>query len=457
MFKLRLSLITLLVLSITTLHISASTYVQDKPADNIVRIEIPLKDGKLSVRDILNSMCDAAGIDPGERFDKIKLSINVSSTLGKLQLRILNKATGGTMNMDVQDDRVVLEIDRNAVAKQTDLIYGQLQKWISPPEKANNNHPRYGLTVVTKDNDRAPMSTLPQDTTHAVVLVHGLDDPGWMWRDLTPYLLDADYVVLRFEYPNDQPISESADLLASHLATLPARGIKQIDIVAHSMGGLVARDTLTRKAYYNSDGIGSERYPTVDRLIMLGTPNHGSKMVWLRGVAEVREQLYRWIKGNSTLKGALTDGRGEAGHDLHPDSDFLRRLNARSNPSHTTYTIIAGRLSPIDEQGLDKLIEHIKKISESDNSTDWLRKWVRDAETNKAMSMLAAAVRGLGDGIVTLKSAKLEGVEDIVEVEANHISMIANVFSSKTPPAIGIIIDRLGSDATKPDDSSIER
>ena len=77
------------------------------------------------------------------------------------------------------------------------------------------------------------------------------------------------------------------------------------------------------------------------------------------------------------------------------------------------------------------MIEHIKKISESDNSTDWLRKWVRDAEANKAKSMLAAAVRGLGDGIVTLKSAKLEGVEDIVEVEANHISMIVGIFKTQ--------------------------
>ncbi len=455
--KLILSMIVLISLGLNALHINANPQAQEKQKENVERIEIPLVDGKLPVRNLLNSMCEAAGIDPGERFDNIKLTINVASTLGKLQLKVLKKVTNGALNLDVQSERVILELDRDIAAKQTDLIYGQLQNWISPPAKSNNNHPRYGLTVVTKDEDREPMSNLPKNTSHAVVLIHGLDDPGWMWRDLTPYLLDAGYVVLRFEYPNDQPISESADLLARHLETLPARGIKQIDIVAHSMGGLVARDTLTRKAYYNGDGIGSERYPTVDRLIMIGPPNHGSKMVWLRGLAEVREQLYRWIKGNGTLTNALTDGMGEAGHDLHPDSDFLRRLNARSNPSHRTYTIIAGRISPIDEQGLDKLIEHIKKISESDNSTDWLRKWVRDAQTNKAKSMLAAAVRGLGDGIVTLKSAKLEGVEDIVEVEANHISMIANVFSSKTPPAIGIIIDRLGSDAAKPDDSSIDR
>lgn len=444
MFKLILNSIVVASLGLSALLVNASPQIQDKPTDNIARIEIALEDGNLPVRNLLNSLCAVAGIDPGERFDKIKLSINVSSTLGKLQFKVLNKATNGTLDMKVQNDKVVLELDRNAAAKQIDQIYGQIQRWISPTEKPNGFQLRYGLTIVTEDEDRGSMTTLPQDATRAVVLIHGLDDPGWMWRDLTPYLLDAGYVVLRFEYPNDQPISESADLLARHLATLPAYGIKQIDIVAHSMGGLVARDTLTRKAYYNSDGTGNERYPTVDRLIMIGSPNHGSKMVWLRGIAEIREQLYRWAKGSGSLTDALTDGMGEAGRDLHPDSDFLRRLNARSNPTHTTYTIIAGRISPIDEQGLDNLIDRIKKISNSENTTDWLRKLVRDAETNKAKSMLAAAVRGLGDGIVTLESAKLEGVEDIVEVEANHISMIANIFSTgATPPAIEIIIERL--------------
>ncbi len=105
MFKLILSMFVLFGLGFSTLLISAVPQLQVKPTDNIARIEIPLKDGKLPLRDLLNSMCQSAGIDPGERFDKIKLTINVSSTLGKLQLKVLNKATNGALNLDVHSER----------------------------------------------------------------------------------------------------------------------------------------------------------------------------------------------------------------------------------------------------------------------------------------------------------------------------------------------------------------
>ena len=57
---------------------------------------------------------------------------------------------------------------------------------------------------------------------------------------------------------------------------------------------------------------------------------------------------------------------------------------------------------------------------------------------------LQAMVNGLGDGIVSINSARLEGVTDIVTVEADHIGLIANVIpSDRTPPAIPIVLDRL--------------
>ncbi len=44
-------------------------------------------------------------------------------------------------------------------------------------------------------------------------------------------------------------------------------GARQVDIIAHSMGGLVARSYIQSDRYQNDD---------VDQLIMLGTPNHGA-------------------------------------------------------------------------------------------------------------------------------------------------------------------------------------
>jgi len=42
-----------------------------------------------------------------------------------------------------------------------------------------------------------------------VVLVHGLDDPGKVWRSLAPELRDSGLEVWLFQYPNDQPIVAS--------------------------------------------------------------------------------------------------------------------------------------------------------------------------------------------------------------------------------------------------------
>lgn len=84
-----------------------------------------------------------------------------------------------------------------------------------------------------------------------------------------------------FEYPNDGPVADAAGLLARELQALRDSGLERVDVVAHSMGGLVARDALTRKAYYAGDGTGGRRYPALDRLILIGTPNHGSPLAVL--------------------------------------------------------------------------------------------------------------------------------------------------------------------------------
>ena len=66
------------------------------------------------------------------------------------------------------------------------------------------------------------------------------------------------------------------------------------------------------------------------------------------------------------------------------------------------------------------------------------------AGSRLATSMFQEAVRGIGDGVVSIESARLPGVDDTVVVEANHLSMIVNLLrSDSTPPAIPIVLERL--------------
>ncbi|MHC4611803.1 MAG: alpha/beta fold hydrolase, partial [Planctomycetota bacterium] len=365
-------------------------------------------------------------------------TIDVGSTVGRLQLRIFERLVPGAITTDVQAGSIVVRVDRKALAARSDKLLAAIEGWLLDAAGWGQTDRRFGISVVTRAEPRGPMTELAAGTTRAVVLVHGLDDPGWMWRDLSPRLLDDGHVVLRFEYPNDQPIVDSADYLASNLQSLRMIVIVRADIVAHSMGGLVARDVLTRRAYYNSDGSGGDRFPVVDRLIMLGTPNHGSAMVRLRGVAELREQVYRWLSGEWSWRDSMADGAGEAARDLLPGSDFLRRLNDRPLPTHTTYTIVAGQLSPVSEEDLASLTERVEGLARSMGMEG-------TAGSRLAKSMFQEAVRGIGDGVVSIESARLPDVDDTIVVEGNHLSMIVNVFRSDSmPPAIPIVLERLG-------------
>lgn len=280
-----------------------------------------------------------------------------------------------------------------------------------------------------------------------VLLVHGLDEPGDIWDDLAPALREAGHAAARFDYPNDQPVAASADLLASALGSLCHSGTERIDIVAHSMGGLVARDVLTRAEYYHGRTDASLKYPAVDRLITIGTPNYGAPLAPLRGMAEIRDQLARLADsekiGLADLLRFSADGGGEAGIDLAPGSDFLNELNARPLPRPCVMTIIYGRvISP----------EEVRAISDSRAT----RAIGLDDALDDLLAGLAPICEDLGDGVVPAASALLDGVDDVVELEGNHRAMLRTVPIEKTlrsalgqtpadtPPAIAVILERLG-------------
>jgi pimeloyl-ACP methyl ester carboxylesterase len=431
------------LVAIVCLILAAGLAPAGDRADDVVEIRIPLDHGKVHVRDVLEGLCREAGLEPGPRLAAVDWSIDVGTVVGRFQLRLVERIAPGAITTELQADVFVIRLDQRALVARSDQLLAAMERWVFAAAGWAPTERRFGMTVVTRDEPRAPMSALPAGATRAVVLVHGLDDPGWMWRDLAPRLLDDGHAVIRFEYPNDQPIADSADLLAGKLRDLRSIGIVRIDIVAHSMGGLVSRDVLTRQSFYAGDGSGGGHYPEVGRLIMLGTPNHGSVMVKFRGVAELREQVYRWFQGDWSLDDSLSDGSGEAARDLLPESDFLRRLNARPHPATTAYTIVAGRVSPVSEADLRTFSRRVAALARSMGMDD-------SAGKRLAGSMFREAIRGLGDGVVSLESASLEGVDDTVVVEANHLTMIVNLFPSDSmPPAIPIVLERLGREGTK--------
>ena len=142
----------------------------------------------------------------------------------------------------------------------------------------------------------------------------------------------------QFYYPYDIEVEKAGKMLGHALSVLsgsesggwsPGYSVNRIPVVAHSMGGLVARSHVLENPANNQ----------IEKLLMLATPNHGSYTAW---------RLRNTLSGN-------TVGSWLSGKDLHapayeqmsPGSLYYQSLNTHlprlgSASSATDYLVMAG-------------------------------------------------------------------------------------------------------------------
>lgn len=187
-----------------------------------------------------------------------------------------------------------------------------------------------------------------------VVLLHGWAGSGAHWDPLIRTLTAAGVPVLDFDEgrPGVQPLAYAPTRAGQHLpyvaaeivqpailAALASAGYpaeQRVDIVGHSMGGLVARFLIEQPGAdvelwspgtgWHGDGVpdvAPDWAARVDDLVMLGTPNHGT---WEGWVPSMVSRFLPW---------------GAAGGDLRPGSALLRRLGVRE-PAGEHYVAIGG-------------------------------------------------------------------------------------------------------------------
>jgi pimeloyl-ACP methyl ester carboxylesterase len=412
----------------------------EPPPRDAVELAVPLHEGRVRVADLLEAVLRAGGV-PEEHgafavLEQLDWSVQVVPR-ARRELRAVNRLAGGSLHLRVEGEHLVVTIDRAAAEALRARIDESLEAWGRQLTSAIRGPRRPpGVSLVQAPGVEIPLGGASAAPQRLVLLVHGLDEPGWIFDDVIAALAEAGLATGVFEYPNDGPIGEATDLLALEMEALRRRGTERVDMVAHSMGGLVARDLLTRPAYYGGEGSMSERFPAVDRLIMVGTPNHGSELARLRALGEWREQIVRLFRDGSWAE-TMEDGAGEAAVDLLPDSDFLRRLNGRPLPSHTRLTIIAGRMLPVDREGAREMLDSLARAARR-------AEWSGSPGARRLLALVGGLADGLGDGLVTLDSARLAGVEDFVVVDGNHHSMLHDLVSSdEPPPSVPIIMERV--------------
>ncbi|WP_414624476.1 caspase family protein [Calothrix sp. CCY 0018] len=148
-------------------------------------------------------------------------------------------------------------------------------------------------------------------------------------------------LVLAFDYENlNTTIQENAKLLKQRLEEvgISANHGKQLDIVAHSMGGLVSRVFIEEE---NGNQI-------VQHLVMLGTPNAGSPWPKIQDWAFTAlgiglNQLSTVVWGTNIIAALLAflEANDNALDQMQYQSDFIQSIANNPDPN-VQYTIIAG-------------------------------------------------------------------------------------------------------------------
>lgn len=161
-----------------------------------------------------------------------------------------------------------------------------------------------------------------------LLLVHGLISAGDSWNPLRSYLINNNYLPTAYikspDLPNTSPIDPTYTLVGNHIQSLLESyrtggiSVNQVDIIGHSMGGLLSRFYL--------QNFGNSHF--INKLITLNTPHSGSQVAnsvsnSINNVSAISQispvlWLYRPIFRSIEI-GALLD--------LRVNSTAIQRLN----------------------------------------------------------------------------------------------------------------------------------
>ncbi|UPM41744.1 esterase/lipase family protein [Halocatena salina] len=171
-----------------------------------------------------------------------------------------------------------------------------------------------GAASVTAASITAVGSATPTTDRSPVLMVHGFLDSGKTpWWDITTHRLqeigyteDQLYVLSLGTLATtvDSP-TVYAEEVTTKLQSISTGHDSDVDIIAHSMGGLDSRWAIEK--------MGADQY--VDSLITLGTPHQGTYVAYLA---------------------YITPG----GRDMVPGSDFLQELNDGQLTESVDYTAL---------------------------------------------------------------------------------------------------------------------
>ncbi len=295
--------------------------------------------------------------DPTNSSKKVRLVCDGMTT----EPKILNSNTVGFNGMDI-DGRAVKKIElvdnNNSLIGHIEFKYTidnihenkriDAALYVDPDLIAENAgySIEWGWEYYSNPQEKLVSMLIPPfnrfDSIHynkaPVLFVHGLTGTFPYWNENFLNSL-TEYENWQFFYPYDQKIECSSSQLGKTIQDLlKANGPigngnytvnTKVRIVAHSMGGLVARKHIQSTTYADN----------IYKLLMLATPNHGSYIAY-----RVKHEAIGHIGDIFTF-----DNDAPAYEELSPGSNFMFELNnitprliGNNDPVYKSYLVIAG-------------------------------------------------------------------------------------------------------------------
>jgi pimeloyl-ACP methyl ester carboxylesterase len=404
--------------------------VEDDEASETTTITVPSAGGRVAMDDVVRALVRAGRLDdralPG---DLPSRPIDLNSPGAVLAIIGLNAVlppdvrVGVARGTDEAPPGLRITIDRAGLRARTREIKGKLR------ERLGNADVQFGLVL---DEDwRERDATRP-----VVVLIHGFESDPESLSGLRSELRGRGWTCAAFSYPNDGPLQDSGELLASELrAFRAAHPERRVVIVAHSMGGLVARVAIEDPALDPGN---------VERLILVAAPNQGSRLAELPVGFDWLEHAGAHVEGGPKefLGRCFADGCDEARSDLCPDSAFLRALNQRERNPRVRYSLLLGTRGPLSAAQVKEFQRRVTETVNAVPPAGLLRPRLEDG-----LHDLDELVAGKGDGAVAVERGKLAGVEDTVLLPFSHLTITHKPTTSTSGrELLEAILDRLEND-----------
>ena len=407
------TLLFMICFSLVTSSVSASV-----PLDEKVNVVVQTQNGKVSWSKIVEAVSKEVGADIPllSEVPIGELDINAAST--RLVLYGANKMLQPIFRISINRRKatVVVRVNKTELEAALDQMAKQLR---TEADKADVAAGRvFGLRAFRKNGEL-------EKAEHIVLLVHGFSSTTNKMSTLAEAIEkdqkkeDLRIEVACFDYSSHNGILAAAASLEKSLRTLIDKNPDcTISLVTHSMGGVVSRVMIEDKSF---------AIDQIKRLIMVAPPNHGTQLAALPTSYASLDLLLAKIdrKGARKALQNFVSRANVAVDDLKPDSKCLKELNSRGRNENVDYSIILGDLgilSTSETKLLRRLAHQLDDAkmgdAEQGNAVDDLRSLFK--------TLPPELVTGQGDGVVSVESGKLNGVEDSVVMSFQHSDLLKN-------------------------------